>query len=259
MPGRAGAPGPPGAPGAIRAMAGPRKARPRQAGEPPGRGASAMTRGWDRPRATGCRTGAGGHGPHRPRARREDHRRVRRRTVAAPGARRASAIRPRQAVVWLEDARWARRREAGEHGMEPGGQIDLQQLFAAAAQVQSHLMNAQEQLERTEVTGTSGGGLVTVTLNGHGELTDVSISKDAIEPQDPAETAQTVADLVLAGGFGLPGQPGDPGGPGIAGTPGLPGVPGFPGLPGVPGFPGMPGLPGSGGGAGTGGEETGGR
>jgi DNA-binding YbaB/EbfC family protein len=138
--------------------------------------------------------------------------------------------------------------------MEPGGQLDMQQLFAAAAQMQSQLMSAQQQLAETEIDGTAGGGLVKVTISGQGELVDVNIAKEAIDPSDPAETASTLADLVLAacrdayralaevqaelmeplaGGFGGSGGSG-PGGAG--GIPGLPGLPGFPGQPPLPGI-----------------------
>src|SRR5271170_1339715 len=71
-----------------------------------------------------------------------------------------------------------------ERGMEPGGQLDMQQLFAAAAQMQNQLMSAQQQLAETEVEGSAGGGLVTVTVNGQGEMVDVTISKDVIDPGD---------------------------------------------------------------------------
>jgi DNA-binding YbaB/EbfC family protein len=136
--------------------------------------------------------------------------------------------------------------------MEPGGQLDMQQLFAAAAQMQSQLMTAQQQLAEAEVHGSAGSGLVTVTVNGQGELVDVSISKDVIDTGDPAETAQTVADLVLAAcrdaysALGelqaelmgpLAGGLGDLGASG-----GIPGMPG--GMPGIPGMPGLTGLPG---------------
>jgi nucleoid-associated protein EbfC len=128
--------------------------------------------------------------------------------------------------------------------MEPGGQLDMQQLFAAAAQMQSQIVSAQQRLAETEVEGSAGGGLVKVTLNGQGELVDVSIAAGAIDPGDPAETAQTVADLVLAacrdaydelsdlqaemmgplaGGFGGLGDLG-----GGGGLPPIPGLPGFP-------------------------------
>src|SRR5258708_28222825 len=140
-------------------------------------------------------------------------------------------------------------------GMEPGGQLDMQQLFAAAAQRQSQVRSAQQQLAETEIDGTAGGGLVKVTISGQGELVDVNIAKEAIDPSDPAETASTLADLVLAacrdayralaevqaelmeplaGGFGGAGGSGPRGPGGIPGPPGLPGFPRPPPLPGAP-------------------------
>jgi nucleoid-associated protein EbfC len=82
--------------------------------------------------------------------------------------------------------------------MEPEGQLNMQQLLQAAAAVQNQLMSAQQELADAEVEGTAGGGLVTVTVNGQGELIDVSIAPAAIDSGDPAETAQTLADLVVA-------------------------------------------------------------
>ena len=73
--------------------------------------------------------------------------------------------------------------------------MDLQQLLAAAQQMQDHLMSAQQELADTQVEGTSGGGLVTARVNGQGDLVGLDISAAAI---DPADTAQTIADLVLA-------------------------------------------------------------
>ena len=80
--------------------------------------------------------------------------------------------------------------------MEP--QMDMQQLFAAAQQMQEQLMNAQAALADAEVTGTAGGGLVTATVNGQGELMDLSIEPAAVDTDDAEETARTIADLVLA-------------------------------------------------------------
>jgi DNA-binding YbaB/EbfC family protein len=76
--------------------------------------------------------------------------------------------------------------------------MDMAQLLAAAQQMQQELMSAQQELADTEVEGTAGGGLVTATVNGQGELVDLVISAAAIDASDPAETAQSVADLVLA-------------------------------------------------------------
>jgi nucleoid-associated protein EbfC len=77
-------------------------------------------------------------------------------------------------------------------------QMDMQQLFAAAQQMQEQLMNAQQALADAEVTGTAGGGLVKATVNGQGELMDLSIEATVVDPADPEETARTIADLVLA-------------------------------------------------------------
>jgi nucleoid-associated protein EbfC len=133
--------------------------------------------------------------------------------------------------------------------VEPGGQLDIQQLFAAAAQMQSQLMSAQEQLAETEVDGTAGGGLVTATINGQGELVDLVIDPAAIDAGEPEETAQTLADLVLAAcraAYGaianlqeeMMGPLASGLGGGTAGLAGLPGMPGIPGLPGLLGSPG---------------------
>jgi DNA-binding YbaB/EbfC family protein len=133
--------------------------------------------------------------------------------------------------------------------VEAGGQLDMQQLLAAAAAMQSQLMNAQQELADTEVEGTAGGGLVRATVNGQGELVDLVIDPAAIDTGDPQDTAQTLADLVLAAyrdacrsvdelqeqtmapfaaGLGSAGIGG-------GGIPGLPDPSGFPGLPGQSG------------------------
>jgi len=64
--------------------------------------------------------------------------------------------------------------------------------------MQNQLMDAQQELADTEVEGSAGGGLVQAVVNGQGELVDLTISPEAIDADDPAETAQTLADLVLA-------------------------------------------------------------
>jgi len=81
--------------------------------------------------------------------------------------------------------------------MEPGG-FDMQQIFAAAQQMQAQLASAQQALADSEVTGTAGGGAVRAVVSGAGELLDLTIDPSVIDPADPAETAATIADLVLA-------------------------------------------------------------
>jgi len=64
--------------------------------------------------------------------------------------------------------------------------------------MQEQLMSAQQALADAEVTGTAGGGLVKATVNGQGELMDLSIEAGAVDTDDAEETARTIADLVLA-------------------------------------------------------------
>jgi DNA-binding YbaB/EbfC family protein len=121
----------------------------------------------------------------------------------------------------------------------------MQQLLAAAQQMQEQLMDAQQELADAEVEGSAGGGLVTAMVNGQGELLDLTIRPDAIDPDNPEESAQTIADLVLAAvrdanrsvmqlqqeamnplaaGFGAGGFGEGGGFPGFGGMPGMPGI-----------------------------------
>ena len=77
--------------------------------------------------------------------------------------------------------------------MGPGG-FDMQQIFAAAQQA----LSAQQELANSEVTGTAGGGAVRAVVSGVGQLIDLTIDPSVIDPADPAESAATIADLVLA-------------------------------------------------------------
>src|SRR6266516_5000329 len=147
--------------------------------------------------------------------------------------------------------------------VDPGGQLDMQQLLAAAQQMQEQLLNAQEELADAEVEGSAGGGLVKAIVNGQGELVDLTIGAAAIDPASPEESAQTVADLVLAAVRDANRAAGElqqqKMGPFAAGFGGAPG-----GESGLPGFPGLPGLagpdtgPDTGPGAGPGAGSTGG-
>ena len=125
----------------------------------------------------------------------------------------------------------------------------MQQLLAAAQQMQEQLINAQQELADTEVSGTAGGGLVTARVNGQGELVDLTISPGAIDADDLEETAQTIADLVLAAVRDAYARAGDlqqekmgPFANALGG-----GMPGLPEMPGMPGGLGTPGAAGAGG------------
>ncbi len=78
--------------------------------------------------------------------------------------------------------------------MRPGGQPNMQQLMKQAQKMQQQLQEAQQELAEAEVTGTAGGGLVTVVAKGTGEIQSISIDPKAVDPDD----VETLEDLVLA-------------------------------------------------------------
>ena len=70
----------------------------------------------------------------------------------------------------------------------------MAQLLKQAQQMQQQLVAAQEELAHAEVTGSAGGGLVTATMTGDGELTALTIAPAAVDPDD----VETLQDLVVA-------------------------------------------------------------
>ena len=67
-------------------------------------------------------------------------------------------------------------------------------LLAQAQQMQQALAAAQQELAATEVTGSAGGELVTVTMTGDGDITALTIAPAAVDPDD----VETLQDLVVA-------------------------------------------------------------
>lgn len=60
-------------------------------------------------------------------------------------------------------------------------------------QMQTRMAKMQEELETATVSGTAGGGAVTVEVNGHQKVLSVVIAPEVLE-----EGAELLADLVLA-------------------------------------------------------------
>ncbi|HTZ42693.1 MAG TPA: YbaB/EbfC family nucleoid-associated protein [Jatrophihabitans sp.] len=78
--------------------------------------------------------------------------------------------------------------------MRPGGQPNMQQLMKQAQKMQQQLQAAQAELAETRVEGSAGGGLVAATVTGSGELLEVTIDPEAVDPSD----VETLQDLVVA-------------------------------------------------------------
>lgn len=77
------------------------------------------------------------------------------------------------------------------------GMPDFGALLAQAQQMQQQMMDAQEALADLLATGSAGGGLVTATVDGRGDLRSLVISPQAYDPDD-SDAWETVADLVVA-------------------------------------------------------------
>jgi DNA-binding YbaB/EbfC family protein len=71
---------------------------------------------------------------------------------------------------------------------------DLNALMQQAQQMQQRLQDAQAKMAETAASGTSGGGLVTVSLKGPGDVTGVVIDDSLMVPGD----AEILADLIVA-------------------------------------------------------------
>jgi len=73
--------------------------------------------------------------------------------------------------------------------------MDMNKMLQQVQQMQAEMMKAQEELANETVEASVGGGIVTVTANGSGEIVAVKIDPKAIDPDDP----ESLEDLVLAG------------------------------------------------------------
>ena len=71
---------------------------------------------------------------------------------------------------------------------------DFMGLMKQATELKSKMEAMQAELERVEVDGTAGGGLVTVRLSGKGEMKSVKIDVTLIKPQEK----EIVEDLIVA-------------------------------------------------------------
>ncbi|HEX2417636.1 MAG TPA: YbaB/EbfC family nucleoid-associated protein [Micromonosporaceae bacterium] len=70
----------------------------------------------------------------------------------------------------------------------------MRQLLKQAQEMQRLLAEAQSELAEAEVQGSAGGGLVTATVTGTGELTSLEIDPSVVDPED----VETLADLIVA-------------------------------------------------------------
>jgi DNA-binding YbaB/EbfC family protein len=72
--------------------------------------------------------------------------------------------------------------------------MDFMKMMSKAKEMQAKMAGLQDELATIEVIGTSGGGLVSVTITGKGELRNVKIDPSLLKPEE----AEIVEDLIVA-------------------------------------------------------------
>ncbi len=71
--------------------------------------------------------------------------------------------------------------------------MNQQQMMAQVKKMQAEMTRAQEELASMAVTGTAGGGVVSVSMTCEYRVTSIKVGKDAIDPDD----AETLEDLLV--------------------------------------------------------------
>ena len=70
----------------------------------------------------------------------------------------------------------------------------MQQMMRQAQKLQQQMMEMQEQLDSQVYEGTAGGGVVTCTMSGKREFTELKIKPEAVDPDD----VEMLEDIIMA-------------------------------------------------------------
>jgi len=72
--------------------------------------------------------------------------------------------------------------------------MDITGMMKQVQEMQAKMQKMQADLGTLEISGQSGGGMVTVTLNGKGDMRRVKIDPSLMKPEE----AEIVEDLIIA-------------------------------------------------------------
>ena len=72
--------------------------------------------------------------------------------------------------------------------------MDMQKLVQQAQEMQKKVQQAQKQLEDKEISGSSGGGLINVTMTGKNDVKKITIDPSLINPDEK----DVLEDLIIA-------------------------------------------------------------
>ncbi len=72
--------------------------------------------------------------------------------------------------------------------------MDMNAIMQQAQEMQKKMKEIQEGLEKKTITGSAGGGMVNVTVNGQGDVMGIEIEHALITPDE----VQMLQDLIVA-------------------------------------------------------------
>jgi DNA-binding YbaB/EbfC family protein len=75
----------------------------------------------------------------------------------------------------------------------PGG-MNQAAMMKQAQKMQQEMLRMQEELENKTYSATSGGGMVTATVNGKHQVMDIQIKPEAVDPDD----VEMLQDMIIA-------------------------------------------------------------
>ena len=84
--------------------------------------------------------------------------------------------------------------KAGKKPKQRTGGNDMQKQLRQLQAMQAEMEQTQAELAEKEITTTSGGGAVEVTVNGNKEITKLVIDKEVVDPDD----VEMLQDLIVA-------------------------------------------------------------
>jgi hypothetical protein len=84
--------------------------------------------------------------------------------------------------------------EGGESGGGGGFSGGLGELLRQAARIKERITDLQSELANRRIAGTAGGGMVAAVVNGKGELLELKIEREVVNPNE----IDMLQDLVVA-------------------------------------------------------------
>ena len=74
--------------------------------------------------------------------------------------------------------------------------MNMMNMMKQAQNIQKKLLDAQTELDNTEVTASSGNGSVTVVCSGKGLFKSIKLTAEAINPENPSSVSQDDIEML---------------------------------------------------------------